>query len=154
MADIIKTIESWRDRDRVLAWLKRRNGTPNRERYLYYFTLGRGRPKQSVEHLFFTFQGRVLGWFDVEDIRANIGKWAEFVETGTTMEKATEGPRAANVYQSQEGNIWTPKPGAWLIFCPPPFHLLEERIFFSGFQGFRYFELKSYRKTFEAKVLL
>jgi hypothetical protein len=154
MADIIKTIESWRDRGRVLAWLTRRNRTPNQDRYLYYFTLGRGRPKQHVEHLFFTFQGRVIGWFDVEEIVTNLGTWAEFVEDGTTMEESTGRQRAVSVYQDREGKAWKPNPGAWLILCPPPFHLLQEEIFFSGFQGFRYFDLESYRKTFDAKVLL
>jgi len=154
MAYIIKTIESWRDPDRVFTWLTRRNRTPNQDRYLYYFTLGRGRPKQPVERLYFTFQGMVIGWFDVENIVANVGEWADFVGGGTTMEQSTGRQRAVNIYKDREGSTWTPKLGVWLVLCPPPFHLTEEQPYFSGFQGFRYFDLDSYRKTLDAKVLL
>ncbi len=154
MAYIIKTIESWRDRERVLAWLTRRNPTPNQDRYLYYFTLGRGRPKQPVERLYFTFQGKVIGWFDVEDIVANDGKWNDFISGFNTMDQATGRQRVANVYKDQEGDIWAPKLGVWLVLCPPPFHLIEEQLYFSGFQGFRYFDLYSYRKTLDARIPL
>lgn len=152
MAAIIKTIEAWRDPARVLTWLTRRNASPQPEDYLYYFALGRGRPKQAVEQLWFTFQGCVLGWFAVAEIVPHLGEWADFVAGGTTMEEATQPKPAITLYLDRLGKMWRPKPGVWLILCPPPFHLLEEKIFFSGFQGFRYFEFESYRKGLDAKI--
>ena len=154
MADIIKTIESWRDSDRVFTWLTRRNRTPNQRHYLYFFTLGRGHPKQTIERLYFTFQGFVIGWFDVEDIVANLGKWADFVDGAIKIDKATGVRELATNDHLRRAYTWRPKPGVWMVLCPPPFHSIEEQLYYSGFQGFRYFDLDSYRKMPESKFLI
>lgn len=104
----------------------------------YYFTLGRGRPQRpdSVTQLYFTHQGRILGYFEIKEIVQNKGQ----LPLLTTL----------------DGNPseWQIKPDRWVAVCPAPFHRLEEQIFYTGFQGWRYFDLEAYSTRLESKVQL
>lgn len=140
MADVIKTIEGWRDPGRVLAWLTRWNKGRNA---VYFFVFGRGRPKERVENLWFTFRGRVLGWFEVVEVKANVGDLYDFV-TGKEC-RTMEGTPVTTPG-------WHPKLGVYLAICRPPFHLLKSRLYLAGFRGWRYFDFLSYRLTPEAKL--
>jgi hypothetical protein len=102
----------------------------------YYFTLGRGRPKRDVSQIYFTHRGRIIGHFDIAEIVQNAGQ----LPLLTTLDG--------------EPSEWQIKADAWVAVCDPPFHKLGDPIYFSGFRGFRYFDLETYRYTREAKVRL
>lgn len=103
----------------------------------YYFTLGRGRPKQySPTELYFTHRSRIIGYFEIGEIVQNVGQ----LPLLTTLDG--------------KPSQWQIKPDAWVAVCLPPFHRLKERVYMSGFRGFRYFDFEKYRHTYEAKVRL
>ncbi len=118
MPDAIKTIEGWRDELKVRRFLSARVG-------FFIFSLGRGKPKQLVERLWFTFKGRVLGSIAIEAIEENTGQYDGKLKL---------------LYGD-----W--KPGRILMRCRPPFEFLEEEVFHRGFQGWRYFDLEQYRAS-------
>jgi hypothetical protein len=101
--------------------------------HVFYFTLGRGMPKEPVERLWFTYQGRILGWFPVEEIIVNVGQIP-------TLNRLDGGE-----------SDWQIKKDAKVAICAPPCHRLTERIFMDGFRGWRYFNLESYRLTVDAR---
>lgn len=153
MADIIKTIESWRDPRRVLRFLTNHNGCEHD--WAFFFSLGRAKPKQPVERLFFTFQGRILGWFDVLDIIYNSPQFEASVSGGTTLDQATtpdQPPRQLVRYRERNGGEWRPKMDSALVLCRPPFFRVEEKLYHEGFRGWRYFDLEAHRKTLDAQV--
>lgn len=163
MPEIIKTIESWRDPERVRANLSRYGEIGQREAPelvgYYAFQLGRGKPKrQPVTRLWFAYQGKLYGSFKVDRIEQNAGQWEEhlkeFMEAG---------------YSFRHDN--------WLAVCVPPFEFFGEGvsrrpdgahgkgreaapeaatqdIYYTGFQGWRYFDLESYRRMPEANFSL
>lgn len=102
----------------------------------YYFTLGHGRPKAEVERIWFTYGGRVLGWFTVEDIVCNDG-------TLPLLNRLDGSP-----------GEWQIAKDAWVAVCCPPCHRIAERIFMDGFRGFRYFNFEEYRGKPESRVRL
>jgi len=102
----------------------------------YYFTLGRGKPKQAVERMWFTYQGRILGWFEVEEIVCNDGSLPKL-----------------NRLDGSPGE-WQMKKDSWIAVCAPPCHRLTERVYMDGFRGFRYFNFEEYRGTTEARFRL
>lgn len=102
----------------------------------YYFTLGRGKPSQPVNMLWFTYRGRILGNFSILQIWRNDGSLPPL--------KRLDGGESE----------WQLKPDAWIAICSPSFLRLKERVFMSGFRGWRYFDLETYRTTMEAKVRL
>jgi len=104
---------------------------------IYYFTLGRGCPKQrGVTELWFTHRGRILGHFEIERIVQNAGQLPKL----TSMDGEPSG--------------WQIKPDRWVAVCRPPFHLLEETVYHEAFRGWRYFNLDKYRGTLAAKIPL
>jgi hypothetical protein len=102
----------------------------------YYFTLARGKPRliPQPEKLYFTHKGIVLGHFVIAEIVQNAGQL----------------PKLTNM--DGDPSAWQIPPDAWVAVCPPPFHPLKLRIYHTGFQGWRYFDLDAYRKTMGAKL--
>lgn len=100
---------------------------------VFYFTLGIGKPKENVERLWFTYRGRILGFFVIREIIVNDG----------TLPKL----------QSLDGSEsdWQFRKDAKVAICLPPCHRLRERVFMDGFRGWRYFDFESYRGTAEAR---
>jgi hypothetical protein len=83
----------------------------------YYFTLGRGRPKQSnPTQLYFTHSGRIIGYFDIEEIVQNVGQLPKL----TTLDG--------------DPSQWQIKGDAWVAVCRPPFCRLSERVYHEGFR--------------------
>lgn len=105
---------------------------------VYFFSLGRGRPRRPdpVTELFFTHAGVIIGHFDVKEIVQNKGQLPKL----TTLDG--------------EPSEWQIKPDRWVAVCRPPFHRLAEKVFHSGFQGWRYFDLAKYSSTMDSKVRL
>jgi hypothetical protein len=100
----------------------------------FYFVIGRGKPKRPIDRLFFTHRGRIIGHFEIAEIVQNAGQL----------------PKLRSI--SGETSEWQIKGDSWVAICDPPFHFLQEKVFHSGFRGFRYFDLQAYRGTWESKV--
>jgi len=100
----------------------------------FYFSVGRGRPKQDVTHIWFTHRGRILGSFHVEQIVQNDGSL----------------PKLHSI--SGETSEWQFKPDVWVAICRPPLERLQEKLYYSGFRGWRYFDLQKFRGTLDAKI--
>ena len=132
MASIIKTLPARFARGQ----LERFFGIDGPPFCVYYFTLGRGRPKRPdpVTQLYFTHLGRILGHFDITEIVQNKGQ----LPLLTTLDG--------------EPSEWQIKPDRWVAVCQPPFYPLEDKIFHTGFRGFRYFDLAAYRGTLDSKI--
>jgi hypothetical protein len=105
---------------------------------VYFFTLGRGRPKrpEPVTQLYFAHQGIILGHFEIAGIVQNCGQLPKL----TTLDGGPSG--------------WQIKPDRWVAVCRPPFHKSEETLYHGGFRGWRYFDIDDYRQSIEAKVRL
>jgi hypothetical protein len=101
--------------------------------HIYYFTLGRGMPKQQIERLWFTYQGRIVGWFPVEEIIVNVGQIP-----------------ALNRLDGGESD-WQMRKDAKVAICNPPCVRLKERLFMSGFRGYRYFDIDAWRENPESR---
>lgn len=129
MAEIIKTWPAMIS-VRTTARLFSANVPPF---HRYYFTLGRGTPQAKVERLWFTYQGRIIGWFPVTEIIVNVGQIP-----------------ALNRLDGGESE-WQIKKDARVAICIPPCRRLKGRIFMSGFRGWRYFNIDEYRETVEAR---
>lgn len=99
----------------------------------YYFSLGRGKPKQPVDKLWFAYQGRILGWFEIEEIVCNDG----------TL------PKLRRLDGEESG--WQIRKDSQVAVCAPPCHRIAERIFMDSFRGWHYFDLESYRGTVDAR---
>jgi hypothetical protein len=100
----------------------------------YYFTLGRGKPKQSIERLWFTWRGRILGSFEIECVVCNDGSL----------------PRLNRIDGGE--SEWQIRKDTWVAICIPGCDRLKERLFMSGFRGWHYFDLASYRSDPESRV--
>jgi hypothetical protein len=103
---------------------------------IFYFTLGRGKPRTAPTQLYFTHHGRILGHFDIEEVVQNSGQL----------------PKLRSI--SDRESEWQIKPDRWVAICEPPFHRLEEKIYHEGFRSWRYFDLDRYRDMPESKVRL
>ena len=127
--NILKTWPAFMDSDKVRQVFEHPWGN-------FYFTLGRGKPKQEIERLYFTHRGRVICYFNVAQIVQNAGQL----------------PKLRSV--SNRESEWQIKPDAWVAICPAPCTWLNEEVFHGGFRGYRYFDLESYRNTLDAKIEL
>ena len=141
MADIIKTWPAVVSARTTLAMFSERLPPWT----MYYFTLGRGLPKRvnlrpesrsECDRLWFTYRGRIMGSFDIVQVLRNDGSL----------------PRL-NRLDGGESD-WQIKPDAWVAICKPPCQRLRERVYMSGFRGFRYFNLEQYRTTTESRIRL
>ena len=100
----------------------------------YFFTIGRGKPKDHIDRLWFTYQGRILGSFHVAEVIRNDGSL----------------PRLHRLDGAE--SAWQMNPDAWIAVCPSSCKRLRERVYMSGFRGWRYFSIDSYRLTPDARV--
>ena len=104
---------------------------------LFYFTLGKGKPKQSVERLWFTHQDELLGSFKVKEIVCNVGQLPKL--------------RSLDNRESE----WQIKRDRYVAICPGPFEWVQgDTIYYGSFRGFRYFDFAVYSQTMEAKIPL
>lgn len=99
----------------------------------YYFTIGRGKPKQKIERMWFTYRGRILGSLAVEEIVCNDGSL----------------PRLNRL--DGQPSEWQIAKDAWVAVCVPGCERPAERVYMSGFRGFRYFDYDAYRWSLEAR---
>ena len=149
MPDIIKTIESWRRARRVHRFLAYTQGWEDAEettaygslairRGLYVFQLGRGEPQRKpVARLWFVFRGRLYGHFQIARIERNVGQFADLVTLYKREDLAKE---------------WHLRDDNWVAVCKPPFQFFKgKHVYYSGFQGWRYFALEQYRTTNDAR---
>lgn len=93
----------------------------------YYFTLGRNLPKQPVERLWFTYRGRILGSFKIEEFIVNDGSLPRL--------KRLDGGESE----------WQFVKDARIAVCSVPCERNNERLAYEGFRGWRYFDLEAYR---------
>jgi hypothetical protein len=100
---------------------------------LFYFVVSRGKPKQAIEHLWFSHQDEVIGRFDVREIVCNVGQLPKL--------------RSLENRESE----WQIKLDRWVAICPGPFQPTknlwmpgDEPIFYGSFRGFRYFSLETW----------
>jgi len=131
MADIIKTWPANIDPRSVAALFSEEACFS-----MYYFTLGRGKPKAEIDRIWWTYQGRIIGSFRVNRIVVNDG----------TL------PRLGRVDGGE--SAWQIKKDAKVAICPGPCERLKERLFMQGFRGWRYFDLAAYRETAESRMQL
>jgi hypothetical protein len=131
MADIIRTWPANVDAHSVAHMFG-----PTCHFAMFYFTLGRGKPKQPVTRLWFTYQGRILGSFAIKEVVQNDGSL----------------PRLRSI--TNEDSEWQIRPDHWVAICPGPMDRLKDRVFMSGFRGYRYFNLAEYRTMVDSKVRL
>ena len=130
MPDILKTWPAQFPPSRVLEVFMHDWGE-------FYFTIGRGKPKETIGRLWYTHRGRILGSFKVDRIVQNDGSL----------------PRLRSI--TGETSEWQIKRDHWVCVCPSgTFVRLKEKLYYSGFRGFRYFSLESWRKNPESKVQL
>jgi hypothetical protein len=126
MADILKTWPAFLDFNRLaLAKFD-----------CYFFSIGRGKPKQAIERIWFTHRGLIRGSFAIEEIAQNAGQFGPL--------KRIDGGESD----------WQFKADIWVVICPPPYQPLDEKIFHEGFRGWRYFDLEKHRTTLDAKIQL
>jgi hypothetical protein len=129
MADIIKTWPAFMDAKKVADIFSSRGAFAR-----YYFTLGRGKPKEPITKIWHTWRGRILGSFVVDEIVRNDGSL----------------PKLRSLSDKESG--WQIKPDAWVAICTPGCDRLRERLFMSGFRGWRYFDIASYRDNPESRI--
>jgi hypothetical protein len=103
----------------------------------FYFTLGRGKPSQEISRLWYTHRGRILGSFKIDRL---------VIQDGSL-------PRLQSI--TGEFSEWQIKRDNWVAICPAgTFTRLKEKLYYSGFRGWRYFDLDEYRGTLESRVQL
>jgi len=93
----------------------------------YYFSLGRGKPKQAIAFMWFTYGGRILGRMAVEEIVCNDG----------TL------PKLGRLDGGE--SEWQIAKDAWVAICRPPCLRIRERVFHESFRGWRYFDFERWR---------
>jgi hypothetical protein len=144
MADIIKTWPAIVSPRTTLAMFS----TKCPPFTMFFFTLGRARPKQlqpnrdttlerpTGDKLWFNYRGHIMGYFDITYVMQNDGTLPQL-----------------NRLDGGESD-WQIRRDAWVAICKPPCHRLKERLFMDGFRGFRYFDIDSYRSCPESRVRL
>lgn len=131
MADIIKVWPAFMHPRKVLTIFG-----PKQPFAAYYFTLGRGKPSQKIERLWFTYRGRVLGHFKVNEVVCNVGQL----------------PKLRRI--DGEPSEWQIKRDRYVAICEPPFFRLREKLYYDSFRGFRYFDFARFSETTEAKIAI
>jgi hypothetical protein len=128
MTAIIKTWPALMPRHKVLEVFHHDWGQ-------FYFTLGRGRPKEEISELWYTHQGTILGYFKITKIVRNLGNNL---------------PKLTSI--SGEESEWQIKLMNWVAVCDPPFVPAPERTYHDSFRGWHYFSWESHCKSPYAKV--
>jgi hypothetical protein len=131
MADIIKTWPAFMDRRRVM-----RVFTHEWEGREFYFTLGRSKPKEEINRLYWTHQGRIIGSFTVNRIVQNDGSLPKL--------RRLDG----------ELSEWQIKRDNWVAICHGPLVRVKDKVYHEGFRGWRYFDLALWHEQLESKVRL
>lgn len=129
MATILKTWPAFMTREHTLEVFGHDWGR-------FYFSIGRGRPKEVLDKLYFTHRGQLLGHFGIGEVVQNAGQLPKL--------RSLQG----------EESEWQIKADAWVAICSPPFHRLEEVVYHDSFRGWRYFDLAKHRGTLDAKIRL
>ena len=130
MADIIKTWPA-NTNPRTVAEIFRSGESTFAT---YYFTLGRGKPRHPVDRLWFTWRSRILGSFAVSRIVINDGSLPK-------------------LHRLDGGDSeWQIKPDRWVAICDQDCIPLDERLYYSAFRGWRYFDIDTYRTTPDSRV--
>jgi hypothetical protein len=131
VSDIIKTWPAFMPRRKVLAIFRSKFA-------MFYFTIGKGRPKQAIEYLWFTHQGEILGHFAVKEIVCNVGQLPKL--------------RSLEDRESE----WQIKLDRYVAICPGPFTQTPsaEPIYCDSFRGFRYFDFDAYCQTAESRIAI
>jgi hypothetical protein len=137
MAELIKTWPTGVPAKTVSQIFSNNNNLNN-----FYFTLGNRKPKEEITRLWFTYHGRILGSFRVLGIVQN---------DGTNIPKLYK--LASLKSGHPEVSDWQIKLDAWVAVCDE-FIKLRERLYMSGFRGFRYFDVNGYRGNPESKMRL
>jgi hypothetical protein len=130
LSDILKTWPAFMDPRKVLMIFG-----PKQPFGIYYFTLGRGKPQQEIEHIWFTYRGRVLGNFKVDHVVCNVGQIPQL--------RRIDGG----------GSAWQIKRDRFVAVCLPPFQRVREHVYHDSFRGWRYFNFEEYSQTLEAKIV-
>ena len=129
MADIIKTWPAFMDRRKVKAIFS----SPFA---MFYFVVGKGKPKQAIERMWFTHQGEILGSFKVQEIVCNVG---DNIPKLRSLEN--------------RDSEWQIKRDRWVALCPGPFTWLKgEPVYHDSFRGFHYFNFEEYSQTMESRI--
>jgi hypothetical protein len=168
MANILKTLPTRFARGELERFFGMHERCADPQRFRFYFTLGRGKPGQAIERLYFTHRGIIIGHFDVAEVVQNAGQLPKL----TTLDG--------------EPSQWQIKPDRWVAVCPPPWHPVECRLCRSGdapilssvsdkmvhsdaaghklcepelvyhepFRGWRYFDLSVHRQDLGSRVRL
>jgi hypothetical protein len=137
MAEIIKTWPTGVPAKTVAQIFSNNNNLS-----IFYFTLGRGKPKEEITRLWYTYHGRILGNFKVIEIVQNDGANIPKLYKLSSLKNG-----------EPEVSDWQIKPDAWVAVCDE-FIKLRERLYMSGFRGFRYFDVNEYRGNPESKMRL
>jgi hypothetical protein len=103
---------------------------------VYYFTLGKGKPSQQIDNLWFCYRGRILGHFAVTEIVCNVGQL----------------PRLRRIDGGE--SEWQIKRYRYVAICDPPFTRLKEKLYHDSFRGFHYFSIDSWREQPEAHIAI
>jgi hypothetical protein len=130
MTDILKTWPAFMPPRRVLEVFSGKEA----KFAFYYFKLGRGKPKQTIEHVWFVYRGRIMGKFKVESVECNVGQIP-------TLRRMDGDPGAFQIPRD-----------AWVAICKGPFIRLKERVYHDSFRGFRYFDFEEWRMNMEALI--
>lgn len=101
----------------------------------FYFTLGRGKPQNTPEELWYTHRGEIIGFFKVREIVRNLGDNL---------------PKLESI--SGETSEWQIKLMNWVAICPHPFFEAPERTFMTAFRGWHYFDWKQHVGDVYSKV--
>jgi hypothetical protein len=128
MAAILRTWPGFMARHKVLEVF-------NHDWGQFYFTLGRGKPKQATEELWWAHKGTILGYFKITTIVRNLGDNL---------------PRLQSI--SGETSEWQIKLMNWVAICDPPFIAAPEKLFHESFRGYRYFDFAQWSKDPYSKV--
>jgi hypothetical protein len=99
----------------------------------FYYTLGRGKPTRPLERIWFTYQGRILGSFNILEVVQNDGSLPK-------LQRLDGGE-----------SDWQIRKDYWVAICNG-FTKAPDRRFMSGFRGFRYFDWEEYTATPDSRM--
>jgi hypothetical protein len=128
MADIIKSWPSFINPATTAKVFSEGNPPFGR----YYFSLGRRKPKDAIEHIWIVYRGRIIARLAVEQIVVNDG--------------------SLPVLRRLNGEVsaWQPPKDAHVAVCRPPVRI-RERVFHESRRGWTYFDFDTYRETVDAR---